>query len=99
MGMVLDNESYGSILGNTIISAKNLRDFDLSQCEFHHPKCFYDLCSFLISEKSKISSFKIRDIYITELEAKILAYLLLKNKSITFIDFSKIKVEASQYFD
>ena len=88
MGYVLDNESYGSILGNTIISARNLRDIDLSQCEFYHPKCFYDLCSFLINEKSKINSFKIKNIYISELEAKILAYLLLKNKSITSIDLS-----------
>lgn len=97
--MILDNESYGSIIGNTIVSAKNLRDFDLSQCEFHHPKCFYDLCSFLISEKSKISCLKMRDIYISELESKILAYLLLKNKSITSVDFSKAKVESSSYFD
>lgn len=44
LGQVFDEEPYGKILSHLLNDCRQLREFDISGCEFYHPKCFFDMC-------------------------------------------------------
>jgi hypothetical protein len=44
LGMSFDEDAYGKILCHLLNDCMQLKEFDLSQCEFQHPKCFFDMC-------------------------------------------------------
>ena len=49
----------------------------------------------LLNERCRINVFKLRGVVITPLEAKIIQYILMKNKQLTTLDISHSK--AAEY--
>jgi hypothetical protein len=88
LGMFFDQEIYGKVLCHALGDCRNLREFDASYCEFFHPKCFFDMCQALISEKSRVIVMKLKGINISNLEGKVLQFVLMKNKSLHTLDLS-----------
>ena len=54
LGMLFDEEPYGKIISHLLNDCRQLKEFDASNCEFFHPKCFFEMCQSLINEKSRI---------------------------------------------
>jgi len=99
IGMLFDDESYGKTLCHMLNDCKHLREFDASYCEFFHPKCFFDMCQSLISEKSRVTVFKLKGVQISNLEGKVLQFVLMKNKSLHTMDISYSKVDSGECLD
>jgi hypothetical protein len=72
IGMLFDEEQYGKTLYHCLSDSRQLREFDVSNCEFFHPKSFFDMCQSLISDKSRVIVLKMKGIHISNLEGKVL---------------------------
>ena len=94
--MVFDEEPYGKQLCHLLNDCRQLREFDASNCEFFHPKCFFEMCQSLISEKSRISVIKLKGLHITNLEGKVLQFVLMKNKSLHTLDLTGSKIDSGE---
>ena len=78
--MNFDEELYGKSIGRALTDSRTIRELDISNIIFEHPKCFYDLCSAILNERCRLNILKLRGISITQLEGKIIRYILMKNK-------------------
>ena len=47
-GMIFDDESHGKSLGRCLSESKTVRELDINNCEFQHPKRFFDMCSSML---------------------------------------------------
>lgn len=93
---MFDEEAYGKILNHTLNDCRQLKEFDASGSEFLHPKCFFDMSQAFIAEKCRVSILKLKNIQITNLEGKVLQFVLMKNKSLHTLDLSNAKVESGE---
>lgn len=94
--MLFDEEPYGKTLCHLLNDCRQLKEFDASGCEFFHPKCFFDMCQSLINEKSRVIILKLKGIHISNLEGKVLQFVLMKNKSLHTLDLSNVKVDSGE---
>ena len=78
--------------------SSTLTELDISFVKFEHPKSFFDLFQPLLNPKCKIHTLKIRGCTITALEAKVLQYLLMKNRVIHTLDFSECVDHDKSFF-
>lgn len=76
--------------------SRQLKELDLSKCEFYHPKSFFDFCQPFVTERTRCQILKLRGINISHLEGKVLQLLLMKNKSLHTIDISEVNIESSE---
>lgn len=60
-----DEEAHGQILRHLLLDNRNLREFELSTCEFVHPKCFFDMSQALISDKCRLHVMKLKGLHIS----------------------------------
>ena len=97
--MLFDEEIYGKAVGRAITDSRSLRELDISYVHFEHPKAFYDVCSAILNERCRLSIFKLRGIKITQLEGKILQYILMKNKTLSTLDISHCKADDQESFE
>ena len=97
--MVFDEEVYGKAIGRALTDSRSLRELDVSHVTFEHPKSFYDLCAAILNERCRLNIFKLRGISITQLEGKILQYILMKNKTLSTLDISHCRAEDSENFE
>jgi Ran GTPase-activating protein (RanGAP) involved in mRNA processing and transport len=98
-GMTFDEEAYGKAVGRMLNDSKTIRELDISNCEFVHPKCFFDMCSALLTEKCRLNCIRFRGIAITNLEAKVIQFILMKNKLIHTIDLSMCRIDNPENLD
>jgi hypothetical protein len=96
LGLLFDEEPYGKILCHLLNDCRQLREFDVSQCEFFHPKCFFDMCQAFIGEKCRVNILKLCHLHISNLEGKVLQFVLMKNKSLHTLDISYSRVDSAE---
>ena len=94
-----DEEIYGKAIGRALTDSRSIRELDISNVTFEHPKCFYDLCSAILNERCRLNILKMRGILLSQLEAKIIRYILMKNKQLHTIDLSFCRTEELENFD
>ena len=94
-----DEESYAKSLGKVLTNSRSVKEVDISNVEFTHPKSFYDVCSAFLNERCRLSTFKLRGITLTNLEAKIIQFIFMKNRSISTFDISHCKSNDSENFE
>ena len=70
--MIFDDEAHGKAMGRMLTDSKSIRELDISNCDFQHPKCFFDMCSAMLTEKCRLNCLRLRGINITNLEAKVI---------------------------
>lgn len=99
MHMNFDDEVYGKSIGRTLMDSRSLRELDISHVLFEHPKCFYDVCSAILSERCRLNILKLRGIAITQLEGKIIQYILMKNKQLHTLDLSQCRTDSFENFE
>ena len=75
-------------IGRCLTDSRSVRELDITNVVFEHPKCFYDVCSAILNERCRLCVLKLRGIHITQLEGKIIQYILMKNKMLTTFDIS-----------
>jgi hypothetical protein len=63
--MYFDDEIHGKILAHLLNDCRTLREFDCSNCEFFHPKVFFDMCSAFIGDKCRVNILKMKNIAIS----------------------------------
>ena len=97
--MVFDEEVFGKAIGRALTDSRSLRELDISYVTFEHPKSFYDVCSAILNERCRLNVFKLRGISITQLEGKILQYILMKNKTLSTMDISHCRADESENFE
>ena len=97
--MRFDEEVFGKAIGRALTDSRSIRELDISHVVFDHPKSFYDLCSAILNERCRLSILKLRGINITELEGKIIQYILMKNKTLTTFDISHCHSDDHEYFE
>ena len=95
-GMVFEHDSHGKGLGRMLLDSKTIREIEFINCEFLHPKSFFDMAHALINEKCRLNVLKMQGIYLTNLESKILQLVLMKNRQIHTLDLSFCKIEEPQ---
>lgn len=71
-GLSLDHEFQGKSVGRMLSDSRCLRELEVNNCDFLHPKSFYDMCSAMLTEKCRLNVFRFKGCVITELEAKVL---------------------------
>ena len=54
------------------------------------------MCQALIADKCRVNIFKLKGIHITNLEGKVLQFVLMKNKSLHTLDISNAKVDSGE---
>ena len=96
--IVFNEELFGKSIGRTLTENRFIRELDMSYCVFEHPKCFYDICMALLNERCRVNVFKLRGVLLTPLEAKIVQFILMKNKQLTTLDISHCKADDSDTF-
>ena len=97
--MEFAEEIYGKALGRVLTDSPSIRELDLSHVVFTHPKSFYDVCSAILSERCRLNILKLRGINITQLEGKIIQYILMKNKTLSTFDISHCKADDPENFE
>lgn len=93
--MLFDEEPYGKILMN-LLQNSMIREFDASKCEFFHPKCFFIMCQAFINDKSRCILLRLKGVHISNLEGKVLQFVLMKNKTLHTLDLSNCKVDLGE---
>ena len=93
-----DEEIYGKSIANTLIENLLIREFDMSYCEFEHPKCLYDISMAVLNERCRLNVLKLRGLKIKQFEAKILQLILMRNKQLTTLDISTCKEVEEEAF-
>jgi hypothetical protein len=96
-GLYFDHEFQGKSVGRMLSDSRSLRELEISGCEFIHPKAFYDMCSAMLTEKCRLNVFRFKSCIITELEAKVLQLIIMKNRQIHTLDLSFCKLEDPEY--
>ena len=94
--MQFDEESHGKQISKMLNDSKSMRELDINFCEFIHPKCFFDMCSALLQERCRLNILRLRNIQITNLESKVIQYILMKNKQLNTIDFSNCRIDSPE---
>ena len=97
--MDFEDEVQGKSIGRALAESRSIKELDISSVVFDHPKSFYDVCSAILSENCKIEIFKLRGINITQLEAKIIQYILMKNKTLSTLDISHCRADDHENFE
>jgi len=57
------------------------------------------MCQAFIGEKCRVTHFKLRGLHITNLEGKVLQFVLMKNKTLHTLDISNAKIDSSECLD
>ena len=78
---------------------QNAVDDGASHVVFEHPKSFYDVCSAILNERCGLSILKLRGINITQVEGKIMQYILMKNKTLSTFDISHCRADDPANFE
>ena len=97
--MEFAEETYGKALGRVLIESRSIRELDISHVVFEHPKSFYDVCSAILNERCGLSILKLRGINITQVEGKIMQYILMKNKTLSTFDISHCRADDPANFE
>jgi len=95
---VYDEEFYGKSIARMLLDTKSIRELDLSYLTFEHPKCFYEISTSILNERCRLSILKIRGTYLTNLEGKIIQYIVMKNKHLHTLDLSFCSTDDSDNF-
>ena len=96
--MTFDEEVYGKSIAHVLTDNKMIRELDLSFTAFEHPKCFYDISMAINNEMCRLNVLRLRGFKIKQMEAKILQYMLMKNKQLTTLDLSLSKALEDDVF-
>jgi hypothetical protein len=96
---VFNEELFGKAIARALTDSKSLKELDLSYVAYEHPKCFYDICSAILNERCRLNVLKIRGTQITDLEGKIIQYILMKNKQLHTLDLSFCHTDEVEYFN
>jgi hypothetical protein len=94
--MQFDEESHGKQISKMLNDSKSMRELDINFCEFIHPKCFFEMCSALLLERCRLNILRLRNIQISNLESKVIQYILMKNKQLNTIDFSNCRIDSPE---
>lgn len=62
---MFDEEAHGQILKHLLLDNRNTREFELNNCEFVHPKCFFDMSQALINDKCRLQVMKMKGLHIS----------------------------------
>ena len=65
---------------------------------YDHPKCFYDISTAILNERCRLNILKIRGTQLTNLEGKIIQYILMKNKQLHTLDLSFCRTDDPENF-
>lgn len=79
-GFRFDQDVYGKVLGGLLTDGKQIKELELVKCGFEHNKFFFDMCAPLLTEKCRLNIFRLKKCQITNIEAKVLQYVLMKNR-------------------
>ena len=93
------DEVQGKAVGRALTESRSIRELDISSVVFDHPKSFYDVCSAILNENCNVEIFKLRGINITQLEGKIIQYILMKNKTLSTFDISHCRANDHENFE
>lgn len=85
---VYDEEFYGKSIARMLMDTKSIKELDLSYLTFEHPKCFYEISTSILNERCRLTILKIRGTFLTNLEGKIIQYIIMKNKHLHTLDLS-----------
>lgn len=94
--VTFDEEAHGKSLGRMLSDSKSMRELDIQNCDFQHPKSFFDCCQALLTEKCRLNVLKLRGLTLTNLESKVIQFILMKNKLLHTIDFSHCRVDNAE---
>lgn len=84
-----DADYHGKYLGKVIMDSKSLTELEINACTFLHPKAFFEMCSPLLQAKNNLKVLKMKGILITLVEAKVIQFIMMKNKNIETMDFTE----------
>ena len=79
---------YGKAIAVALVENKLIRELDLSYSTFEHPKCFYDISMAINNEMCRLNVLRLKGLKVKQMEAKILQFMLMKNKQLTTLDLS-----------
>jgi hypothetical protein len=57
------------------------------------------MCQAFIGEKCRVNVLKLKNIHISNLEGKVLQFVLMKNKSLNTLDISNAKIESGEHLE
>ena len=96
--MNFDEEIHGTAIGRILSDSRTIRELDVSNIVFDY-RTFYDMCQAILNERCRLQILKMRGILISEIEGKIIQFILMKNKMIQTLDLSECKTEDPQNFE
>ena len=96
--MNFDEEIHGTAIGRVLNDSRSIRELDLTQIVFDY-RSFYDMCQAILNEKCRLSVLKLRGLHVTEIEGKIIQFILMKNKTIHTLDLSECRTDDPAYFE
>lgn len=96
--MKLDDDQYGIAIGRVLSDSRTIRELDLSHIEFG---CipFHELSQAILNERCRLNVMKLRGLQISELEGKIIKFILMKNRTIHTLDLSECYTNDPQNFE
>ena len=96
--MNFDEEVYGTSIGRILSDSRTIRELDITHIIFNY-RTFYDMCQSILNERCRLNVLKLRGLLVGEIEAKIIQFILMKNKQIHTMDLSDCRTEDPIYFD
>lgn len=81
-GADFDEDYHGKTMARCILESRSLKELDLSHVTFEDPKSFYEMAHGLLDERCRLGSLKLRGIAFGQLEAKVMQFVLMRNKSL-----------------
>lgn len=87
-GAEFDDDYPGKTLARCILESRSLKELDLSNITFEDPKAFYEMANGLLNERCRLQALKLRNIAFGQLESKVMAFILMRNKSLQTLDLS-----------
>ncbi len=79
--MNFEEEVHGTAIGRILSDSRTIRELDVSNIVFDY-RTFYDMSQAILNERCRLQILKMRGILISEIEGKIIQFILMKNKMI-----------------
>ena len=93
-----DEEIFGKSVGRILSDSRTIRELDVTHVLFDY-RTFYDMCQAILNERCRLNVLKMRGLVVSEIEGKIIQFILMKNKQIHTLDLSECRTDDPANFD
>ena len=69
--MTFDEEIFGKSVGRILSDSRTIRELDVTHVLFDY-RTFYDMCQAILNERCRLNVLKMRGLFISEIEGKII---------------------------